>query len=76
MRRLFLLGTLLLAGCQSFVGPFESRKPERVDEPSLTIAEQQRRGRSRLALPDETVNAGPQSGVLMPGHNLPMRDGR
>jgi hypothetical protein len=76
MHRLLLIGALLLSGCQSVIGPFERRKPERVDDPSLSISEQERRGRSRLPLPDESNRVGPQSGVLLPGHTLPMRDGR
>jgi hypothetical protein len=52
MRRLYLVGFLLLAGCQNVVGPFEHRKPE-----------QQRRGRDRLALPDDT-GVAPRTGVV------------
>lgn len=62
MYRLYLIGVLFLAGCQNVVGPFEHRKPERVDDPLLSISEQQRRGRDRLALPDESVLA-PKTGV-------------
>jgi hypothetical protein len=70
MRRLFLLSVLLLAGCQGTLGPFAQRKPERVDDPYLPISEQQRRGRDRYALPDDTGTAGPTSGVEYPGvHN-------
>ncbi len=66
MHRLYLVGFLFLAGCQSVVGPFEHRKPERVDDPLLSINEQQRRGRDRLALPDESALA-PRTGVQLPG---------
>ena len=65
MRRLYLVGFLFLAGCQNVVGPFEHRKPERVDDPLLSISEQQRRGRDRLALPDDTGLA-PRTGVISP----------
>lgn len=61
MRRILLAGILLLAGCQSIRGPFALRSPERVDDPYLSIDEQQRNGRERLALPDETQFAGPKS---------------
>jgi hypothetical protein len=54
MRRLCLLSVVLLAGCRSVIGPFAARPPERVDDPHLTIAEQQQRGRERLALPDNS----------------------
>jgi hypothetical protein len=64
MRKLLWVSLLLLAGCKGVVGPFQSRKPERVDDPQYTIGEQQRRGRDRLAIPAEDV--GPQSGVELP----------
>jgi hypothetical protein len=63
MRKLYVIGFLLLAGCQNVVGPFEHRKPERVDDPLFSISEQQRRGRDRLALPDETGLA-PRPGLV------------
>jgi len=67
MRRLCIASFLLLAGCQSVVGPFEHRKPERVDDPNLPIAEQKRRGRDRLALPDQSTNLMPQDlGLQVP----------
>jgi len=59
MRRLFLPAMLLLAGCSTFVGPFGRRQPERVDDPRLTISEQERRGRDRLALPQESPTIAP-----------------
>ncbi len=63
MYRLFFLVALVVAGCNNTVGPFAHRKPERVDDPLLTTAEQQRRGRDRLALPVESRAVGPLSGV-------------
>jgi hypothetical protein len=69
MHRLYLIGLLFLAGCQSVAGPFEHRKPERVDDPLLTINEQQRRGRDRLALPDESVTVAPRTGLQLQGAN-------
>jgi hypothetical protein len=67
MRRLFLLVALFMAGCQNVIGPFEHRKPERVDDPCLTIPEQQREARARLPLPVETPAVAPPSGVMIPG---------
>ncbi len=67
MYRLCLLGVLFLAGCQNLAGPFAHRDAQRVDDPLLSINEQQRRGRDRLALPDETANLAPQTGVALPG---------
>jgi hypothetical protein len=63
MRRMILLGCLLLAGCRGVVGPFEHRRPERVDDPRLSTSEQQRRGRDRMALPVESPAVGPLSGI-------------
>ena len=69
MRRLFVLSVLLAAGCGNVVGPFARREPERVDDPRLSIPEQERRGRVRLAFPDEdphvaTGNYGIFGGTL------------
>jgi hypothetical protein len=67
MHRLFLVGGLFLAGCSNIVGPFDHRKPERVDDPLLSINEQQRRGRDRLALPEESVTVAPRAGLNQQG---------
>lgn len=61
MRRVFLLGALLLTGCQNVIGPFQSRAPQRVDDPLLSIGEQQRRGRDRLALPEDQTGLAPKT---------------
>jgi hypothetical protein len=58
---------LLLAGCQGVVGPFQARQPTRVDDPILTIAEQQRRGRANLALPEDQDSAMPKTYADRPG---------
>jgi hypothetical protein len=59
MRRIFLTGVLVLAGCQNVAGPFARRPPQRVDDPLLSINEQEMRGRDRLALPLESPNVAP-----------------
>jgi hypothetical protein len=64
MRRFFCVAVLLLAGCQNTVGPFARHNHERVDDPLLSIEEQQRRGRERLALPDNSDLAGPRTGLV------------
>jgi hypothetical protein len=61
MRALVLLGALLLAGCQNIIGPFQHRKPERVDDPLLTIPEQEQRGRDRLAIPEMSRSVQPRT---------------
>ena len=50
MRRLVALGLLFaLAGCQNNSGSLGYRKPSRVDDPMLSIDEQQSRGRLRYS---------------------------
>jgi hypothetical protein len=67
MRRTFFLVALLAAGCHNVNGPFEHRQPARVDDPRLSIGEQEREGRARLPLPQEGRAIGPNSGVEIPG---------
>ena len=76
MRRFILPGVLLLAcfaGCQGVTGPFQNRANlSQIDDPRYSIAQQEARGRDRLALPDPTSilpggkNANNDAG-LMPG---------
>ena len=69
MRNILIAGILLvLAGCENVVGPFRSKEPIRVDDPGYTIAEQQRWGRDRLALPDESRWTVPPTGLPRPGN--------
>jgi hypothetical protein len=67
MRRFVLPVALLLAGCHNVIGPFEHRPVERVDDPRLSIAEQEREGRARLPFPVESPRVAPPSGVEGPG---------
>jgi hypothetical protein len=62
MQRILIVGLLLLSGCQGVVGPLE-RCPwaERVDDPRLSVQEQQRRARDRLALPETSANVAPKT---------------
>jgi hypothetical protein len=65
MRPILVVAILLaLVGCQNFVGPFQPRSPSRVDDPRLSPAEQERRTRAELALPQPSPNVAPslQSG--------------
>lgn len=68
MRRMIVVGILSLAGCQGTVGPFAHRMPQRVDDPCLTIPEQERRGRDRLSLPVESPQLAPP-GIGLPGQH-------
>ena len=62
MRRLCLAAVLCSAGCLgNVVGPFEQRTPMRVDDPRLSIQEQERRGRDRLALLGESSDIAPRT---------------
>lgn len=67
MHRLFVIGLLVLAGCQGVQGPFAQRKPERVGDPLVNIEEQERRGRERLALPFDRGDVAPRTRVEFPG---------
>ncbi len=68
MRRLYLIATLFLCGCANLVGPFQPRQPVRVDDPRLTIGEQERNGRSYLPLPVESEAVAPTpQGLEHPG---------
>jgi hypothetical protein len=62
MHRLLLAGLVFLAGCQGVVGPVRRTCiTEPVDDPRLTIDEQQQRARDRLALPQESPAIGPRT---------------
>jgi hypothetical protein len=61
MKRLMLAALVFLVGCQSTIGPFAHRDPKRVDDPHLTIPEQERLGRDRLALPEQSRTVAPQT---------------
>lgn len=63
MRRLLMTSLVLLAGCQNLAGPFQARPAVRVDDPRLSIEDQEKLGRDRLALPDPApVPSGPDFG--------------
>jgi hypothetical protein len=67
MRRLLLIGAVLLAvGCRGVVGPFEHRAPQRVDDPNVSISEQQRRARDRLPLPEQSGSVAPRTYIEFP----------
>ena len=63
MHRFLLATVLLLTGCQNVVGPFErrSRPGVRVDDPRLTIDEQEKLGRERLPAPENSPAIGPRT---------------
>jgi hypothetical protein len=62
MRRLFLVALMGMAGCQGVVGPLQRRGiNDPIDHPCLTTAEQERRARDRLSLPDTSAATGPRT---------------
>jgi hypothetical protein len=64
MRRLLLLGFVIMAGCQNFSGPFSrTDRYDRADDPYYSIAEQQTRGRSRFALSDPGYSTQGPTGI-------------
>ena len=68
MRHFLLVVGLLLVGCQGVNGPFARKaRPERVDDPSLKIYEQERLGRDQLALPQQSPLIGPRTYMEPPG---------
>ena len=59
MRRIVLVGLVMLGGCQGIDGPRKHlAKPEVLAGPGLTIREQEARGRDRLALPESSQDLG------------------
>jgi hypothetical protein len=66
MPRVLLCVLVCLAGCQNLVGPWR-RTPTKVDDPRLSIAEQEALGRQHLALPEESPRLMPHSGIARPG---------
>ena len=66
MRTCLICLLLVLTGCDNLIGPWR-RKPARVDDPRLSIAEQQKLGRQHLGLLDDSSFAGPNSGITRPG---------
>jgi hypothetical protein len=72
MHRLFFVGLVFLVGCQGTVGPFK-RPPisDPIDDPRLTLEEQQQRARDRLALPDSSPASGPRTYAENPAFRGP-----
>lgn len=67
MRRWLILVVLTASGCCGVVGPLEPRLTTRVDDPCVTIGEQERRSRDRLALPEWNPAIVPGGISVLPG---------
>lgn len=65
-----VLGSLLLVGgCQGIAGPrVHKQNPVQVDDPRLTIPEQERLARDRLAVPDTSATVAPRTYAEYPAH--------
>jgi hypothetical protein len=71
MRAILLLSVLLLAGCTNNVrGPWQRicDPPRRLDDPRLTIREQEALQRSRIALPEPSMDVAPRTYSEYPDH--------
>lgn len=65
-RRLLVLCVIALAGCDRFSGPLETRQMGRADAPGYDIEEQKKRGRERLAIPEDDFRIGPKGYIDRP----------
>jgi hypothetical protein len=67
MRRIVWVGLFVLAGCQGIQGPLQRRcRPELIDDPRVSVSEQEMRGRDRLALPEPSMNVAPRTYAEFP----------
>jgi len=62
MRYILLFILLVTAGCENLRGPLAPRSPGRIDDPNLSITEQQVLGRDRIGLPDNSPVLPPEAG--------------
>jgi len=68
MRRLLLVGVLLLAGCENLIGPFQRGPVGKVDDTRLPLSEQERLARDRLGIAVTNTTVGPPSAsAVYPG---------
>ena len=66
LKRCCLIGLLFLTGCQNTVGPLGYRRPDRVDDPMLSIEEQKARGRQRYSYVEDKSSLAPPTYVDRP----------
>ena len=59
-RRMLVLGVIVLAGCNRFTGPVETRQMPRADAAGYSIYEQQQRGRERNSVSEDDFRIGPK----------------
>lgn len=68
MKQVLLFVLFVMAtGCQSSCGGLAYRSSDRADDPRFSIEEQQRRGRERLALIEDSDGLTPKAYVDRPG---------
>jgi hypothetical protein len=73
MRRTLLVGALLLTGCAGTVGPLQRQcqPPVLVNNPCLTIPEQEQLKREEIALPQKSFEVGPRTYAEEPSYRRP-----
>jgi hypothetical protein len=71
MRCLLIALLLVSAGCRTTIGPRQVRQLPRPDDPTVSIEEQERRGRARLSIPQDYMNLLPYGGIGAYGSTNP-----
>ncbi len=67
MRWIVGVALAALVGCQGIQGPWQRRcRPELIDDPRLSIAEQEKRGRDRLSFPEPSMDVAPRTYAEFP----------
>ena len=67
MRRLLLMGLLMLAGCAGTTGPrMRDANPQKVDPRYLPIFEQEERAKANLPYPNIQYGVGPRTWAEIP----------
>ncbi|MBI3407291.1 MAG: hypothetical protein HY040_02905 [Planctomycetes bacterium] len=66
LSQICLASLIFVAGCQNVTGPFKPRSPARVDDPALSLTEQEKLGRARLSVPEQSSQVLPQTGGGLP----------
>jgi hypothetical protein len=69
MRRILLVGLVVLCGCPGLQGPRARQcNPEVVADPCLSTTVQEMRGRDRLALPEPSNDVAPRTYAENPAY--------
>ncbi len=63
MSRCLILLVIAAAGCRNIDGPCAARNKPPINEPGLTISEQERRARDKYPIPSDNFRIGPPTGI-------------